>query len=312
MDTTNRPGSPTARPGFELLEGLFARLCFPLIMGGVVVWAAYSMREGVRPFLAIVPPMFAAYATVAICERIFPFRPAWNRSVGDIHVDLSFAGVDLLVERFVQFAVAPVAAATGAWISATLSVGLWPQDWPLLAQLLLALIVAEFPKYWGHRFMHEWDWLWRFHAVHHSVPRLYWLNASRFHPVDLAIDTALGVATISFVGCGPPVIALFILVTAVHGIFQHCNLKLHLGPLNWFFSMAELHRWHHSRRVEEADNNYGNNLIIWDIVFGTRFLPEDHEPPEDIGLFDLEAFPTTFRGQITAPLHWREIKERSR
>ena len=33
--------------------------------------------------------------------------------------------------------------------------------------------------------MHEVPWLWRFHATHHSAPRLYWLNAGRFHPLDL-------------------------------------------------------------------------------------------------------------------------------
>ena len=27
--------------------------------------------------------------------------------------------------------------------------------------------------------------MWRVHAAHHSAPRLYWLNATRFHPFDL-------------------------------------------------------------------------------------------------------------------------------
>jgi sterol desaturase/sphingolipid hydroxylase (fatty acid hydroxylase superfamily) len=309
---TGRQESPLRdRPVAELLEGLVERLLFPLVMGGGVVWAAASMQSGAVPFAAILPPMILAYVAVAAFERICPFRSVWNRSVGDIHVDASFAVLDLGVERFVQFAIAPAAAAAGAWTSAALAVNLWPHAWPLAGQLILALVVAELPKYWGHRFMHEWDFLWRFHAVHHSVPRLYWLNASRFHPVDLGIDTALGVATISFVGCNAEVIALFILVTVIHGIFQHCNIKLRLGPLNWFFSMAELHRWHHSRELAEANNNYGNNLIVWDVVFGTRFLPDDREPPEDVGLSELEAFPMTFGAQLAAPARWSEIKERS-
>jgi sterol desaturase/sphingolipid hydroxylase (fatty acid hydroxylase superfamily) len=57
------------------------------------------------------------------------------------------------------------------------------------------------------------------------------------------------------------------------GIFQHANVQLRLGPLNWFFSMAELHRWHHSRTVEEANHNYGQTISVWDWVFGTRYLP---------------------------------------
>ena len=62
----------------------------------------------------------------------------------------------------------------------------------LLAQLPLALVVAELVEYSFHRLMHEVPWLWRFHATHHSAPRLYWLNAARFHPIDLFLVGANG------------------------------------------------------------------------------------------------------------------------
>ena len=88
-------------------------------------------------------------------------------------------------------------------------------------------------------------------------------------------------------GCGVETLALFTLVTAVHGIFQHANLQLRLGSLNHFFSMAELHRWHHSKSMEEANHNYGQTVIVWDTLFGTRFLPADREPPEEIGIPNL-------------------------
>ena len=26
------------------------------------------------------------------------------------------------------------------------------------------------------------------------------------------------------------------------------------------------------------NNNFGNNIILWDVVFGTRFLPTDRDP----------------------------------
>ena len=81
-----------------------------------------------------------------------------------------------------------------------------------------------------------------------------------------------------------------LLVGAVHGAFQHSNLSTRCGPLSWFFSMAERHRWHHSSTAAEADHNHGQNLIVWDAVFGTRFLPRDLEPPSDVGLADLPDF----------------------
>jgi sterol desaturase/sphingolipid hydroxylase (fatty acid hydroxylase superfamily) len=295
----------------SLATRIFAWTAFPAVMAASVATTISLMHAGWDPFLAVGPPLAASFLFVLVFERVFPYHDTWLRSHGDIGVDAAFALTDTATERVIQLAFAPLAVAAGGWLTHRLGIGLWPQQWPLIAQLILALIFAEFFKYWGHRFMHEWEPLWRFHATHHSVPRLYWLNASRFHPIDIGIDTGLGVLSVVFVGGGPQVIALFILVSAVHGVFQHANLQLRLGPLNWFFSMAELHRWHHSRTLAEANNNYGNNVIVWDIVFGTRFLPKDREPPVDIGLMDLPTFPTTFVGQLLSPVRWRTIQAES-
>ena len=106
-------------------------------------------------------------------------------------------------------------------------------------------------------------------------------------------------------------VTLFTLITAVHGIFQHANLQLRLGPLNHFFSMAELHRWHHSKTVDEANHNYGQTVIVWDTLFGTRFLPADREPPEEIGIANLPAFPMTWWAQIRSPFRWARIRRES-
>ncbi|CAD0264297.1 hypothetical protein DENIT_20187 [Pseudomonas veronii] len=49
----------------------------------------------------------------------------------------------------------------------------------------------EFPRTLIH---HEPDnthypcgWLWRFHMVHHSAERLYWMNGERGHPLHAAL-----------------------------------------------------------------------------------------------------------------------------
>ena len=192
-----------------------------------------------------------------------------------------------------------------------LGVGLWPTHWPLLAQLPLALVVAELVEYSFHRLMHEVPWLWRFHATHHSAPRLYWLNAARFHPIDLFLVGAVKMVPLALLGAGLPMFALVNLFSAVHGAYQHSNLPVRLGPLNWIFSMTELHRWHHSKRIEESNHNYGGNLIVWDIVFGTRFLPDDREPPEEIGIEALPGFPMGFLANLASPFRWRKLAEES-
>ncbi len=46
-------------------------------------------------------------------------------------------------------------------------------------------------------------------------------------------------------------------------------------------------------------------------MFGTRFLPDDREPPRDIGLTGLSAYPMTWAAQLMAPVHWRQIQRAS-
>jgi len=74
------------------------------------------------------------------------------------------------------------------------------------------------------------------------------------------------------------------------------------------FSMAEGHRWHHSRTTAEANNNYGSNLIVWDLVFGTFYLPRDREPPTAIGVADLPRFPRGYLAQLAAPFRWTRVQ----
>jgi sterol desaturase/sphingolipid hydroxylase (fatty acid hydroxylase superfamily) len=293
-------------------RNLFAMTIFPVVLGGAVAATIAIMDRGVSPAIAFGGPVAAAYLIVMTLERLIPLHRSWQQSRGDIHVDLGhlfFSGVVGL--ELLRPLMLGIAVAIGSLIASDATGGPWPVDWPIVAQLVLALVIGEFFLYWAHRLGHEWEWLWRFHAVHHSAPRLYFLNAARFHPVDLAISYFAPFIALVSLGAGPKILALFALVSAVHGIFQHANLPLRLGPLNWFFSMAELHRWHHSRILDEANTNYGQNLIVWDVVFGTRFLPADREPPEDIGLTGLSAFPMDYFGQLASPFTWRRIERES-
>ena len=290
---------------------IFAVTVFPLVLGGSVAWALLALERGVSPEKAILGPTVVPALLLIVLEHVFPYHRSWLRNHDDLGVDVAYLAWSGLFAGLAQGGVYLAIAPAAVWLSGRVGAPLWPQAWPLLAQLVLALVVAELPKYWFHRLEHEHDWLWRIHATHHSVPRLYWVNAARFHPLDIAIDTGLGLAVLVFLGCGAKGIALFLLVSAVHGYFQHANLELRLGPLNWFFSMAELHRWHHSKTVREANHNYGQNLIVWDWVFGTRFLPVDREPPEETGLAGLPAFPSTFWAQQLSPFRWARIKAAS-
>jgi sterol desaturase/sphingolipid hydroxylase (fatty acid hydroxylase superfamily) len=247
------------------------------------------------------------YTAIAMCERWLPWHRSWLHSQGDLRTDIGLAITNGVLGGVLTPLLLAAVAIGGAALAATVGAGLWPVDWPLLAQLALALFVAEFVEYSFHRMMHEVPWLWRFHATHHSAPRLYWLNAARFHPIDLFLVGSVKLAPLVLLGAGLPIFALVNLFSAIHGAYQHANLPVRIGPLNWIFSMTELHRWHHSKRIEESNHNYGGNLILWDLIFGTRYLPGDREPPEQIGIAALPRFPMGFWANLGSPFRWRRL-----
>lgn len=281
---------------------------FPLVLGASLYAGAQLVERSGEPMLVL--GLCALGCLIA--ERIWPHLAGWQRSHADVGVDLahvvSVSATNAAVKAALPGLVAPAAAALAPFGTARL----WPETWPLLAQLPLAMLVAEFFQYWAHRLGHTWEPLWRLHATHHSAPRLYFLNAARFHPLDIAIDTAAGVIPLALLGCPTQVMVMFALAGGVIGYLQHANVRVSLGPLNYLFSMAELHRWHHAKDLREANTNYGSNLIVWDWVFGTFYWPRDRKPPEDIGIPDLPAFPQGFWGQMLSPFRWREIRAHSR
>lgn len=287
-------------------------LVFPAVIVATIATAVGLLPHLGAPLTLIVCQL-GALIVVAGCERWLPYIPDWNRSHGDVRTDLLHAlvsgiGTTQLVWQFAQAAGVMIAGV----LSGAFGTHLWPVSWPYGMQLALALVIVEFPQYWLHRWQHEHELLWRFHAVHHSAPRLYWLNAGRFHPIDIGLLYILGYVPLVVLGCPVETIMLFTLFDAVFGMMQHCNIDVRLGPLNYLFSMAEPHRWHHSRTLSEANTNYGSNLILWDLAFGTFFLPSGRQPPAQIGIAGVSSFPTEYLGQLASPFRWRSITAQSK
>jgi sterol desaturase/sphingolipid hydroxylase (fatty acid hydroxylase superfamily) len=281
---------------------------FPIVFGGTMTIAIVGIGRGWDPVWTAVGLTASVVVVLFVLERLHPYQRDWLENKGDLRTDLVHNVVNFWIPEVYTVLFVGGLTVLGSRLSDALGTTLWPTGWPLAAQLLLALLIGELGTYWIHRWMHENRFLWRFHAAHHSAPRLYWLNAARFHPIDLFGQQFLALTPLVLLGADVRVIALHTLFTAIHGLFQHCNVDVRLGPLNWFFSMAELHRWHHSKRLAEANTNYGANIILWDIVFGSRFLPRGEQPPVEIGIEALPDFPKGYWAHLTSPLRWKEIE----
>ena len=244
----------------------------------------------------------AAYLLLIVSLLVFewrtPHEPAWQRNDGQTFANiahtLSSKGV---VQGLLLFS-AYVGLSTLVTPVAEPHDGLWPRHWPMWAQASLALVIAEFPMYWAHRISHEWPPLWRFHAIHHSVTRLWIVNTGRFHVVDSLISIVGAAGILIVLGAPMEVLKWLGAITAFIGMLTHCNVRMGFGPLSQVFNTPELHRWHHSRRPEEGNSNYGQNLMLWDQLFGTYLRPA-RTPPVDIGIN--EPMPPTFLRQLAWP-----------
>lgn len=281
---------------------------YPVTIAVAVYTMLHSMQIGIDPLRVLLATQVIAAGLVIVFERLNPQEATSRVDTRDVVTDVLHLFFSLMLVRqlFNAFCLAGLYA-LAVRLSTWTGITAWPTGWPILTQLALALVVGELFLYWMHRFRHELDVLWRVHAVHHSSTHLYWLNNVRFHPVDSALAYAAGLAAPVLLGCPREVIALLLTVNGVHGLFQHANIDVRLGPLNWVVSMAELHRWHHSTLPEESNTNYGINLILWDIVFGTRYAPAGRPAPALLGLGDMPAFPKTYMGQLLSPLRWRTL-----
>jgi sterol desaturase/sphingolipid hydroxylase (fatty acid hydroxylase superfamily) len=262
--------------------------------------------------LVLLATRVPSYAAIALLELGLPYRQGWRRPQGDVGADvlhLLFTGPG--VANAFQATVAVAALAGAAQLAARLGHGLWPGHWPGPAQLALALLLAEFGHYWFHRFSHEWPLLWRLHAVHHSAPRLYWMNATRFHPLDLLALASCEWGPLLLLGIGPDAFLSFLIFRSVYGQIQHCNIALASpGWLNRVFSSHELHRWHHSTRSDEGNTNYGAALSVWDSLFGSYFLPSDRAFEGPVGIGALPDFPRSYAAQLLAPFRWSRLRAR--
>lgn len=280
---------------------------WPLLVAICMVITAYGMAAG-SPVLAFNIAYLFLIISLFFLEKFMPFESAWEKpdgqtfasiahtisSKGTVQLLLLWGGVIGLSELMKP-------------MTEPLEYGIWPRNWPLFVQVILGLYVAEFGLYWAHRIAHVTPFFWRFHAIHHSVTKLWFVNTGRFHFLDSLWKIALSLTPLLLLGAPMEVIQWISAITAFIGLLTHCNVDMKCGILNYIFSTPELHRWHHSRDLAEGNRNYGENVILWDQLFGT-FIHPDRRPPSDIGMSDY--LPEKFLHQLAWPLLTVKARQR--
>lgn len=257
-----------------------------LIVQGAPDWSRYAL-------LAL------AIATMLCIERIIPWQPDWNRDHGDSLKD----GMHGLVNTALNYA--------GLWQLPALTAfapfpQAWPQHWLFLLQVFASVLLLDAGITLAHFASHKIAWLWRFHAVHHGLRRLYGFNGLMKHPVHQLIETGAGIAPLWLLGIPASVAAALGFCVAVQLLLQHSNADFRIGPFKGLFATAELHRFHHVRDGD-GDINFGLFTTLWDRLLGTLQPPDAVAPREStqLGVAGEPNFPQGYAAQLIYPFRTR-------
>jgi sterol desaturase/sphingolipid hydroxylase (fatty acid hydroxylase superfamily) len=172
----------------------------------------------------------------------------------------------------------------------------WFSDQALGLQVVLVFVTGDLLGYWTHRMFHRGR-LWRFHAVHHSSQDLDWLSSVRVHPVNDVLSRVLQAVPLLALGFDTRVVAAFVPLIALYGIVLHANVPWTFGPLRYVIASPAFHRWHHTSEDAGLDKNFAGLFPIWDLVFGTFYLPA--RQPQKFGVRD--PIPDGILGQLAWP-----------
>jgi len=270
------------------------------LLVGLGAYAYATHRAQWAPFATLLGGLVLTLAWLAWHEWRNPHRADWTPTPRELRRDGLFFTANAVANSLGDALVRGLALAAAAWLHPpALAAAL-----PWWAAVPLAVVVAEFFAYWLHRASHAGGWLWDVHAVHHRSESVNLANNATTHPINVLLLKTVRVLPLLLLGFAPEAIVYAGLFAQAQSFATHANTRGTMGWLNWIIGTAELHRRHHSVRVDEA-LNFGTALPLWDQVFGTYRWRGTAEPSA-VGIGAAERYPsaTDVWGLMRYPL-WR-------
>lgn len=272
-----------------------SKLAFvPVVLFGSLATASYLISSGYS--YGVLPVLLGLAMNVSFgMERVIPYEKPWNENHDDRWRDVLHAVVNESGSAF-SVALLPVFS---AFVS---GFDIWPSSWPLWGQLLLAIFIADCGITCVHYASHHNPILWRFHAVHHSVKRMYGFNGLMKHPIHQMIETLGGTFPLLLLGIPMDIAALLAFAVAVQLLLQHSNVDMRIGPLRHVLALAPVHRFHHIKWPGQGDVNFGLFTTIWDRLLGTAYYEVSRKfTSDDLGIGEEPDYPNTYIRQLAQP-----------
>lgn len=263
-----------------------------MALTGLGIWLAYLIDS------EVFAPVVLLFAIVVPFEKLYPRKKGQKVRRPMVGTDIAFALLSPLLNVFVVAAAIVIGVVSLFWLPGF-------AFRPLVAMLppasvpIVAFFLFDFLGYWTHRWAHEVPFLWRFHAVHHSPEHMDWISGFRLHPFD-GILIAPAFFFLLAAGVDVQITGALALLQIILGLFFHANVRVRWRWLDRFVANPEFHHWHHANESDSIGHNYAPALPVWDLVFGTFFMPRSNRRPSHYGID--EPVPSTLLGLLLHPL----------
>jgi sterol desaturase/sphingolipid hydroxylase (fatty acid hydroxylase superfamily) len=167
---------------------------------------------------------------------------------------------------------------------------------PLLLFIIVFFVLNDFVQWVTHVVLHQYNFLWRFHKVHHSVKEMGFAAHLRYHWMENLFYKPLKTLAVMLLVGAEPEQAFFIhFFSVIIGHLNHANIRITWGPLKYLLNNSVMHLYHHAKVLPEKKIlgvNFGISLSVWDYIFKTNYIPQDQDGNYELGFEDISQFPS--------------------
>ena len=149
-------------------------------------------------------------------------------------------------------------------------------DLPIWSYVIIGLAFLDLIGAWLIHFIeHKVKWMWKFHLIHHTDPKVDVTSGLRHHPGENIFRLIFTSIAVLITGASLGLVMLYQTISAFFAALTHANIQVPNWidkPLSWIFVTPNFHKVHHHYLQPHTDSNYGNIFSIWDHLFGTAIV----------------------------------------
>lgn len=191
-----------------------------------------------------------------------------------------------IVSLFVPFLLNPLTSVCAATLLSWTGAGwihLPTEGWWYVLSMAVVVVTADLINYSVHRLQHAVPFLWAMHSFHHSASAITLITGARHLWMERVLFHSILPIMVILFEIPPSMVMIAGFIFLLPDGCAHLNVRIPMGRMITWINSPQWHRIHHSVQPEHHDKNFASLLPLWDIVFGTAWIPHRDEYP-DTGL----------------------------